>query len=144
MMNHAFIFTAGVWKGSGSISFSMADDILEFTTLWTVLPSEDGNFYFSQEIAIQGLSETMRNQFTLRPLNNESFDIVLENQIIGKVMGSGLISDETIAWEFRRKDQEFEGYEIYELQEDGSYKMKAEFTAGAGLRTYVSGQIFPN
>lgn len=140
-MMHAFIFAPGVWEGSGTISFSMLEEVLEFNTTWLVLPKEEGNFYFNQEIEIKTFPEKMRNRFTLHPLSDSAFDIVLENQIVNKVVGSGLIDPMTIAWEFRRKDQDFEGFEIYELQPDGSYKMRAEFTSGDNMRTFVSGTI---
>lgn len=142
MTEHRFIFSPGVWEGSGIITFSMAEDILDFTMRWTILPiDEDEKIYFHQEIDIKTFPEKMRNHFTLWQLSSTLFEIKLENQIVGKVVGSGLITPTSIAWEFRRKDQEFEGFEIYELQPDASYKMKAEFTAGAGMRTQVSGQI---
>jgi hypothetical protein len=138
---HHFIFSPGVWEGAGTITFSMAEDVLPFTMRWTILPMEDQKIYFNQEIAIKSFPEKMRNQFTLWNLSATAFELQLENQIVGKVKGSGLITPKAIAWEFRRKDQEFEGYEIYELQKDGSYKMHAEFTAGEGMRTHVTGSI---
>jgi uncharacterized protein (DUF2147 family) len=86
----------------------------------------------------------MRNNFCVFNVTSSDFKIELENSIVGKVVGKGVIGPKVIAWEFRRKDQEFEGYEIYELQESGSYKMRAEFTAGDGLRTHVEGFIDPS
>jgi hypothetical protein len=141
-MHHAFIFTPGVWDGMGNITFSMAEDVLQFTMQWTILPIDEKKIYFNQEIAIFSFPEKMRNHFTLWQVTPSTFEIQLENQIVGKVVGSGLITPTTIAWEFRRRDQEFEGFEIYELQKDGTYKMHAEFTAGEGMRTHVTGTIF--
>ncbi len=141
MTAHPFIFSPGVWEGSGTITFSMAADILEFTMRWTILPIEEHQIHFHQEIDIKTFPEKMSNHFTLKPVSPTAFEILLENTIVGKVVGSGLISPTSIAWEFRRKDQDFEGFEIYELQPDNSYKMRAEFTAGAGMRTTITGQI---
>jgi len=143
-MTHSFIFAPGIWEGTGTISFSMAEDILDFTTTWTVLPMEKQKIYFNQEISIKSFPERMRNHFTLWFISPTSFEILLENQVVGKVFGSGLITSTAIAWEFRRKDQEFEGYEIYELQKEGSYKIRAEFTAGDQMRTHVAGSIISN
>jgi len=143
-LSHRFIFHPGTWDGSGIITFSMAEDVLEFSMKWIVLPSEDHQTYFHQEIDIKSFPEKMSNHFTIWRISENAFEIQLENNIVGKVLGSGLITPQSIAWEFRRKDQEFEGYEIYELQPDKSYKMRAEFTAGAGMRTQVTGQIYPN
>lgn len=138
---HRFILSPGVWEGEGKITFSMAEDVLKFSMQWTILPMEDEKIYFHQQIHIDGFADEMRNSFCISALTASSFDITLENSIVGKVEGKGVINPEVIAWEFRRKDQEFEGYEIYELQENGSYKMRAEFTAGDGLRTHVQGFI---
>lgn len=141
MTQHPFIFSPGYWEGGGQITFSMAEDILEFSMQWIVMPIEEGWIYFSQEINIKTFPEKMRNQFTVWNVTTNTFEIQLENQIVGKVVGSGLFTPQTIAWEFRRKDQDFEGFEIYELQRDLSYKMKAEFTAGGGMHTRVGGYI---
>lgn len=143
MTAHPFIFTPGVWEGAGKITFSMAEDVLTFSMRWTVLPPEDHQIYFHQEIDIKTFPEKMRNHFTLWKTSKNAFEIQLENALVGKVRGSGLITSTSIAWEFRRKDQDFEGLEIYELQPDGSYKMRAEFTAGSDMRTYVTGHISP-
>lgn len=138
---HTFILSPGVWEGSGIISFSMADDVLHFKTRWTVLPQEEGKIYFSQLLDVNEYTDKMQNSFCISDLSQDKFHIQLENQLAGKVQGEGLISPQSIAWEFRRKDQEFEGFEIYERQEEGTYKMRAEFTAGEGLRTFVKGFI---
>ncbi|MCC5831468.1 MAG: hypothetical protein JJU12_00290 [Chlamydiales bacterium] len=143
-MTHRFIFTPGVWSGEGVITFSMAEDVLNFKMEWTILPAEEGKIYFNQVIAVAGFSDKMRNNFSVSDITASDFEIELENGIVGRVVGKGVVGPKVIAWEFRRKDQEFEGYEIYELQESGSYKMRAEFTAGDGLRTHVEGFIDPS
>jgi len=119
----------------------MAEDVLNFSMNWTVLPVEDEKIYFNQIIDIDSFAEKMRNSFCVSAITASDFEIELENNIVGKVVGKGVLSPKVIAWEFRRKDQEFEGYEIYELQENGSYQLRAEFTAGDGLRTHVQGYI---
>lgn len=121
----------------------MAADILNFEMQWNVLPMENASISFHQEINIHEFPEKMKNHFTIWKISPTNFHIQLENQIVNRVLGSGWISDTMIAWEFRQKDQAFEGYEIYERQPDGSYKMKAEFTAGSGLCTQIKGSIHP-
>jgi hypothetical protein len=143
-LTHAFIFSPGVWEGKGVITFSMAEDVLNFSMSWTVLPTEDEKIYFNQVIAISEFTDKMHNSFCVSHVTASEFAIELENTIVGKVLGKGVIGPKVIAWEFRGQDQEFEGYEIYELQEDGSYKMRAEFTAGDRLRTHVEGFIEPS
>lgn len=139
--HHSFIFEPGVWHGAGKISFSMAEDILDFRMEWTVLPIEDEKIYLNQVIQIEGFSDMMRNHFSISEITSESFHIDLENNIVNRVEGTGILTANVIAWEFRRGDQAFEGYEIYELQPDGSYKVRAEFSSGEGFRTHVQGYI---
>lgn len=119
----------------------MAEDALPFTMRWTILPREDGEIFFNQVIDVESFSENMRNQFCIWNVTDTQFEIRLENHLIGKVTGSGLISPTVIAWEFKNPEQELQGFEVYEKQTDGSYKMRAEFTAGEGLRTCVRGFI---
>ncbi len=140
-MIHPFIFKPGAWQGEGTITFSMADDVLNFVVNWTVLPIEEGKIYLNQVVAIDGFAEKMRNTFTIFDVTPSSFEIELENHLVNKVAGKGVIGPQGIAWEFRRKDQDFEGYEVYELQEGGWYKMRSEFTSGDGLRTSITGSI---
>lgn len=140
-MTHAFILQPGRWEGKGTITFTMAEDVLNFTMTWTVLPEDNGRIHFSQEIDIDTFAEKMHNHFYAEKVTPSSFEIILENNIAGKVLGKGVIDAKVVAWEFARKDQEFEGFEVYELQGDGSYNMRAEFTAGDGLRTKVKGSI---
>lgn len=119
----------------------MADDELDFRVTWIVLAEDERKIHFSQEVDLVSINEKMRNQFCVSSITPERFVIQLQNQLVKKVEGIGVITPETIAWEFHNRDQEFEGFEIYDLQEDGSYIMRAEFTAGEGLRTHVKGWI---
>lgn len=121
----------------------MAEDELDFTMRWTILPMEDETIYFNQQISIPDLGQTMKNNFSLSLSGPKAFTIELENQMVGKVRGKGVIDPTIIAWEFREPNQAFDGFEIYELQEGNHYKMRAEFTGGEGLRTYVNGTIAP-
>ncbi|NGX53711.1 MAG: hypothetical protein K1000chlam4_00428 [Chlamydiae bacterium] len=143
MKEHLFIFTPGVWKGEGQITFSMAEDELIFATKWTLGPKEEDRILLSQTIEVDNVSDKMVNNFAITDMTATSFLIDLENNLIGKVQGKGIVDEKKIAWEFRNTPQQFEGFEVYELQPDGSYKVRAEFTAGEGLRTYVKGTIRP-
>ncbi len=106
----------------------MADDELDFRVTWIVLAEDERKIHFSQEVDLVSINEKMRNQFCVSSITPERFVIQLQNQLVKKVEGIGVITPETIAWEFHNRDQEFEGFEIYDLQEDGSYIMRAEFT----------------
>jgi hypothetical protein len=140
-MIHNFIFKPGVWEGVGKISFSMADDELPFRMRWSVSPQELGSIRFSQLVEVENFSDPLTNNFTLSGITSSHFVITLENDLVGKVEGKGLYSEKLIAWEFRNAAEGFEGYEIYELQTDGTYKMRAEFMGGEEFRTFVAGTI---
>jgi hypothetical protein len=140
-MEHSFIFTPGNWNGKGTITFSMAEDELAFQMHWKVKPMENDRIQFTQLIQVEGFPDSMLNTFCIFELKSDSFVIELENQIIGIVRGTGLRNDQHLAWEFKNRKQAFEGYEIYEIQENGDYRMCAEFTAGTGLYTHVKGVI---
>jgi hypothetical protein len=47
-----------------------------------------------------------------------------------------------IAWEFRNSEMDFEGYETYSLQPDGSYLMKGEYVTSDQFRTQIEARIW--
>ena len=118
----------------------MAEDRLPFDMRWTVQPTSDGKLCFSQTVEVEDFTENMCNNFCVSEIKADAFEIQLENHLVGKVQGKGVINPNALAWEFRENEQGFEGFEIYE-KIDGGYKMRAEFTAGEGLRTFVHGTI---
>lgn len=138
------MFTPGVWEGSGTITFSMADDELTFTMVWRVAPFENGGIHFSQQIHVDTFPEMLQNSFYVWQVQGNTFCIQLENSLVGKVVGKGVFDKSLIAWEFRDPTQAFEGYETYVVQPDGSYKMRGEFSSGEGLKTRVQGLIKKN
>lgn len=121
----------------------MAEDRLPFSMRWSVSPSNEETIRFSQVVEVDSLEEPLFNHFSLSSLNQNKFTIALENNLVGQVVGQGLFDEKMIAWEFRKAEEGFEGYEIYELQPSGSYKMRAEFMGGDDIRTFVSGIISP-
>jgi hypothetical protein len=142
-LRHQLFQAPGHWLGKGTISFSESDDRLTFYTRWTVMDGGPNGPECNQEIEIEGFSERMQNAYRVTEVTGSSFAIELINPLIGQVMGEGLISDRIIAWEFRdRTATGFEGYESYELQEDGSYKVHAEYTSSNQLRTVVDGELW--
>ncbi|MFN0064626.1 MAG: hypothetical protein ACKVOH_00130 [Chlamydiales bacterium] len=140
MNKHLFIFESGVWEGAGEIFFSMAEDRLPFVMSWTILPAQEEKIYFNQVIEVGDFTDKMHNNFCVFDVKEKEFIIELENHLVGRVGGKGVLNPLVLAWEFRNNDQGFEGFEIYERKNDG-YTMRAEFTAGEGLRTYVKGSI---
>lgn len=138
-----FLFTPGVWLGEGKIELNMVKEELDFVTRWNVgFINQFGLIDSNQEIQVKGLADSMNNQFTLSHIGSGSFDIELENQSMGKVVGQGLVTDKTIAWEFRMPELGFEGMEFYELQQDKSYKMRAEYSTSDEYRTLIQGRVW--
>ena len=143
MSTHSFILEPGSWLGQGTISFSESSDQLKFYTRWKVSKSKAQLINCFQEIEIEGIGEKMENTFILSDLSPINFHIKLENHLLGSVDGKGVIDEKLIAWEFRDPGTTgFEGYEVYELQPDGSYLMRAEYASSDQMRTIVQGKIW--
>jgi hypothetical protein len=142
MFNHSFIFTPGTWHGEGKITLNMVEEELIFNTRWAVQNKDfSGKVSCAQEIQIQGLSENMRNDLSFYGFDNKAFLVDMENPNLGRIVGSGVYDDKMIAWEFRNNDMNFEGYETYHLQPDGSYHMKGEYVTSDQFRTQIEARI---
>jgi hypothetical protein len=138
MTNHGFILSPGTWSGEGKILLNMIEEELMFNTSWTVQQKDfSGKVQCIQEIQIQGLSENMRNELTFYDFQSKNFTVDMENQNIGRIEGSGVLDEKMIAWEFRNSETNFEGYETYVLQDDGSYLMKGEYVTADQFRTQI-------
>jgi hypothetical protein len=141
MNQHLFIFTSGMWNGEGKISLNMVEEELGFYTRWNVIEADQGKIECIQEIQVKGLSDIMLNQFSFSEVTANNFTIVLKNQALGSIVGSGLITDKVIAWEFRIPDIGFEGFEFYE--KDGEdYLMRAEYATRDQFRTLIQGKVW--
>jgi hypothetical protein len=141
--HHPFILTPSSWLGEGKIQLNMVDEELAFFTRWKVAQKDDsGKIECVQEIQVKGLSDIMQNQFLFYDLAPGTFVIELENVALGRVVGNGVISDKVIAWEFRAPDLGFEGFELYEKQEDMSYLMRAEYATADQFRTVIKGKVW--
>lgn len=138
MTHHGFILFPGTWSGEGKILLNMIEEELMFNTSWTVQEKDfSGKVQCTQEIQIQGLSENMRNDLTFYDFQSKNFAVDMENQNIGRIEGSGVLDEKMIAWEFRNSETNFEGYETYVLQDDGSYLMKGEYVTADQFRTQI-------
>jgi hypothetical protein len=141
--HHKFLFEPGIWLGEGKVQLSVSEDDLQFFTRWNIgKQKEKGVIDSSQEIEIKGLQDKSKNLLIFTPLGDDEFKVELENENIGKVQGKGVIRPKLIAWEFRSLDKVFEGFEVYELLEDGSYFMHAEYINKEELRTQIQGKIW--
>jgi hypothetical protein len=144
MFNHSFIFNPGSWIGEGKITLNMVEEDLIFNSNWTVQNKDvAGKVSCAQDIAIRGLSDSMRNELTFYDFGGKDFCVDMENPNIGKITGVGVFDEKTIAWEFRDNEMNFEGYESYDLQADGSYLMRGEYVTSDQLRTQIEAKIWP-
>ncbi len=143
MFNHSFIFNPGSWAGEGKIILNMVEEELQFNTLWAVQNKDfSGKVTCAQDISIQGLSENMRNELTFYNFGHKNFTVDMENPNVGRIVGTGIFDEKMIAWEFRNSDINFEGFETYMLQEDGSYAMRGEYLTADQFRTQIEARIF--
>ena len=144
MKKHPFILKPGFWLGEGKINLSMMDEELAFFTRWKIPEADNkGRIDSLQEIQISGLEDMMQNQFAFYDISRKGFNIELENQSLGKVVGQGLINDSVIGWEFRLGHLGFEGFEFYEATQDpNTYLMHAEYATTDDFRTIIHGKIW--
>lgn len=143
MNTHHFILTPSTWLGEGKIQLNMIEEELGYSTRWNISQKDSsGKIECVQEIQVKGLSENMHNQFLFFDLAPGNFSIELDNPAIGKIIGKGLITDKIIAWEFRTPQIGFEGFEMYEKQDNGLYLMHAEYATADQLRTIVIGKVW--
>jgi hypothetical protein len=141
--HHHFLLTPSSWLGQGKIQLNMVAEELAFFTRWnSANPDSEGRIECFQEIQVKGLSDVMHNEFLLYNLNSGEFQIDLENQALGRVTGTGLISEKVIAWEFRIIDIGFEGFELYEKQDENNYLMRAEYATSDQFRTLIQGRLW--
>jgi hypothetical protein len=139
---HSFVLSPGSWYGEGKIVLNMVEEELLFNTNWSVQDRDfAGKVVAAQEIQIQGLSDNMRNELTFYDFQPKTFCVDMENPNIGRITGTGLYDEKTLAWEFRNNDMNFEGFETYEVQPDGSYLMRGEYVTSDQFRTRIEAHL---
>lgn len=141
MVNEDFIFTPGLWLGEGKITFSHSAEFLKYYTRWEITESAPGIMKAVQMVEIHELDNQVINSLTFSEIKSVSFVVCLENQMVGKIFGTGVRDDRLIAWEFRGEET-FEGFEVYEKQENGDYFMHAEYGSPTEYRTIVEGIVW--
>lgn len=141
MSNHEFLFTSGQWVGEGKVTFSSSSQHLRFYTKWLLEKDDAGHVHCQQHVEMEGGQDRVFNVFLVSHILSESFVIELSNEMLGKIYGKGVIDAKTIAWEFRGHP-EFEGFEVYELQENGDYMLHAEYSSVEQFRTIIDGRIW--
>lgn len=141
MIEKDFIFTPGFWLGEGKISFSASPEFIKFYTKWQITEEAPGIMAATQVVEMHGMEEQVINTFTFKDISSTTFTVFLENNLVGSVVGKGIRDGHTIAWEFRNQSI-FEGFEVYEQQENGDYFLHAEYGSPDQFRTIVEGLIW--
>jgi hypothetical protein len=141
MIKHHFIFSPGRWVGEGRITFSSSPDCLRFYTKWSIESIMNESIFSEQRVEMEGGEEHTINQFVFSNIGKESFLIELTNNLLGTIKGKGVMDEKTLAWEFRG-NPDFEGFEVYELQENGDYMLHAEYASTDQFRTVIDGRIW--
>ncbi len=141
MIIQDFIFTAGFWLGEGKITFTASSEFLRFYTKWEMTEVSPGTMKAVQTVEMHGVEEHVVNNFTFSDIKTDKFSVCLENDIVGKILGTGVRNSRSIAWEFREQTV-FEGFEVYEQQENGDFFLHAEYGAPSQFRTIVEGLVW--
>ena len=138
---HLFLFQPGIWIGEGHIAFPTSESKTRFFTRWSVQEIGEAKIRCQQEVELHGLDQTTKNSLTLESVTDTHFHVTLENEMMGKVTGKGVIDPKTIAWELRDHPG-VEGFEVYDLQDNGEYLFRAEYSSGDQYHTLIQGKIW--
>lgn len=138
---HPFIFEQGEWIGKGKVAFTTATDTLNFYTKWEIEEAPHPDVLCIQTVEMEGTEGKMVNKYHITERKDNQFTVTLTNDIIGTVMGTGKITPETITWEFRGQEN-FDGFEVFERQSDGSYTIHAEYNALGSFKTVIDGILW--
>ncbi len=141
MIEHVFLFSSGIWMGEGSIRFSESEEMVHFYTKWQIGPLREGFIFCTQIVEMEGEMQQLQNRFTLSAVQGDSFTMQIENDLMGKVQGKGVIDPDKIAWEFRDSPR-LDGFEVYKKQEDGTYQFHAEYASEETYRTIINGRLW--
>lgn len=141
MKSQNFIFTPGIWLGEGKITFTASPQFLKFYTKWEIVEERPNVMKAVQTVEMQGIGEQVINTFTFKDFQSTTFSVFLENDVVGKISGKGIFDEQIIAWEFSGQAT-FEGFEVYEQQENGDFSLHAEYGSSDQFRTVVEGLIW--
>jgi hypothetical protein len=140
---HHFLFKEGLWLGEGVVQLNLVKEPLKFYSRWQIDMPEPGKIKCTQEIEVAGLSDRMHNVFYMDKLPSDKLKIKLENHSVGQIMAQGLFDEKLIAWEYEKDPNiAFEGYELFQKEDDEKYAFKAEFMAEDQLRSKIEGKLW--
>ncbi len=140
---HDFILSPSIWIGRGEIQLSNVNKISQYSTRWDFSHKNSlGIIESSQKIQLKNFAELMHNQLLFFDLASDKFHVQFDHPSMGTVYGKGIITAILIAWEFRSIKLGFEALEFYEKQNDGSYRVYAEYTSLEQTRAIIKGKVW--
>lgn len=140
MSLHLFIFDSGIWLGKGTISLINSTSYIDFFTKWEITEKKEGVYEAIQIVEIME-EEHLINRYLFNEISPQIFHLTLENELIGKINGTGFYNEQVIKWEFKERES-LDGHELYELQKSGEYRFNAEFGSEANYGTVIKGTIW--
>ncbi len=141
MEPHLFLFEPGRWVGAGRITLNVSKELIRFYTRWIIEKDQQGRLICNQVVEMHGIPEKVENRFVVHDFETNKFKIEMQSEAVGTAIGTGIVDEKTIAWEFHGHT-EVEGFEIYELQENGDYMLHAEYSSTDQLRTIIDARIW--
>lgn len=139
-MRHRFLFQPGFWVGEGRIILN-SSEVLHFYTRWEITIAAEGYLGCRQRVELRDEQSSVDNPFLVKLEDEKRFTIALQHCERGCLTGKGVIEPKVIAWEFHH-GPDLEGFEVYELQEDGDYMLHAEYVTADMLRSVIDGRIW--
>lgn len=140
-MYHFLLDPSSVWIGEGEVTFPSSQEKIRFFTRWQKKEVTPDVIKWLQEVELHHVQQTTYNYFSIFDIKDGHFKIVLENEMMGKVSGKGVIDPKIVAWELRDHPG-MEGFEVYELQTDGQYHFRAEYSSPDRFHTLIHGKIW--
>lgn len=137
-----FLLQEGVWLGEGQVDLCQHGQQLKFHTKWKVGALVDGRIDAIQEVEIVDGHEKVINRYRFIKTAAQNFLIELENELFGKMHGKGVLSNESIAWEFHGDDLAFEGFEIFQKHQDGTFLSRAEYASDGEPHSIINGSLW--
>lgn len=140
MEDHSFIFSPARWLGKGAINIQGAAKPLPFYIRWQITQAKGEAFSAVQTVEIDEVEEHVVTSYFFTDITKDTFAVFLDSKTIGQVVGKGIITPQTVGWEYH--SPLLEGFELYTRQENGHYAIKAEYTSTNHYRTIIEGTIW--
>lgn len=133
-----FIFSPGVWRGEGMLTFPLLSDKVKFYTQWEITQVAPGKCTAVQTVEMEGLSEQVINRWLFLQSDESSFSLELESASLGQQRGVGGADDSCFSWEVFG---DVKGHERYEQQGE-EWHFDARYGADDLYCTLVQGRLW--